>query len=109
MRNPKHRLKLYRRHIDGCKAKSDLNCHCPLWVYGHIHGKPIRQSLETRDITAAERRTKIMLSEPGETTSDNLQSIEESMALFLAAARGRNRSKNTLEVFERNLHATAAF
>lgn len=110
MRNPKHRLKLYRRHIEGCKAKSDLACHCPLWVYGHIHGKPIRQSLETRDITTGQRRVEVMLAHtPATGDSPSGQSLEDAIALFLAEARSRKRAAGTIELYEIKLRKIAAY
>ena len=50
MRFQEHQLTEYRRHAPDCKLKkaSDLNCNCPLWVQGRIHGKLIRRSLNTR-------------------------------------------------------------
>ena len=54
-------LSLYRRHTPKCPHKSKgqdfIKCTCPVWCYGHGEdGKPIRESLKTRDWARAGRR-----------------------------------------------------
>jgi len=104
MRTPINRLKLYRRHIEGCKAKSDLDCSCPIWAYGHVRGKPFRKSLDTRDLTTAERRIKTILGETEEAAPQVEQvTIEYAIQNFLSDRRGRDCAPNTIEHYTRDL------
>lgn len=59
-------LNLQRRHAGKCPVQ-DVNlldkCECPLWVYGRLHGKTFRQSLDTRDQLTALVKRKELLAE----------------------------------------------
>jgi integrase len=50
-------LKLYRRHVPGCKDRGKKlehsECSCPLWCDGKLDGKRCRQSLKTADYQRA--------------------------------------------------------
>ncbi len=51
---------LYRRHAGKCPIKGQpnnvTNCECPIWIHGKVRGKFIRESLDTRTLSTAEKR-----------------------------------------------------
>jgi hypothetical protein len=53
-------LNLYRRHIPNCphrdKGIGYTKCSCPIWAYGDVDEKLVRQSMKTRDWARANRR-----------------------------------------------------
>src|SRR5262245_14439108 len=63
MRFLEHQLNEYRRHAPGCKLKkpSQMNCHCPLWAQGRVHGKTFRRSLGTRSRQRARQKINELL------------------------------------------------
>lgn len=49
---------LYQRHLAACKGGK--RCKCPWWIRGYIHGKPLRESLQTdRMDIALERQRRL--------------------------------------------------
>src|SRR5438270_5988552 len=61
-------IDLYRRHSPDCKHSSKgqnfTKCSCPIWCYGTLNARPVRQSLKTRDWTIALRAIAGMEAEP---------------------------------------------
>jgi integrase len=71
MRFQEHQLNEYRRHAPDCKLSkpSELNCSCPLWAQGRVHGKPVRRSLGTRSRQRAREIIRTLLDEKTNTSA----------------------------------------
>lgn len=61
-RRNQNKLTIYRRHATTCHATKMSSCECPLWVHGRVHGKFIRQSLDTRSLATAEAKRRELLA-----------------------------------------------
>src|SRR6516165_10360737 len=63
MRFQEHALNEYRRHAPDCKLTkaSDMNCTCPIWAVGRVHGMRYRKSLGTRNRQKARQKINELL------------------------------------------------
>src|SRR5262245_34915723 len=63
MRFQEHALNEYRRHAPDCKLTkaSDMNCNCPIWAVGRVHGRRVRCSLGTRNRQRARQKINELL------------------------------------------------
>jgi integrase len=63
MRFQEHALNEYRRHAPDCKLTnaSDMNCNCPIWAVGRVHGERFRKSLGTRNRQKARQKINELL------------------------------------------------
>ena len=78
----------YRRHADDCDLEkpTDMNCHCPLWAQGKLHGKPVRRALRTRNQKKAwEKINDLLAIKPSNALSEP-QPEEPAAALKIADA-----------------------
>jgi len=74
-------LKVYRRHTAECAVKDPeqlKKCSCPLWMYGWHDGKPIRQSMATRNLQLANRQ----ITELEDPRATQLKPVAEAIAAY---------------------------
>jgi site-specific recombinase XerD len=94
-------LNLYRRHAPECpheaKGIGYTKCSCPIWAYGDVEGKRVRQSMKTRDWARANRR----LSRMDSPAAGPMKPIKEAIGEFLEA--GRDLAPATLRKYRRTL------
>jgi hypothetical protein len=101
-------LTVYRRHAGSCAVQHLRildQCECPIWVHGRLHGKFIRQSLETRSVhTALSKRDGLIAAnpEPPEAGADAEPVSLECAATKFLEAKSR-RAKNTKTLYKRNV------
>jgi len=92
------KLDLYRRHTAGCpdrgKGSGWTRCRCPIWVYGVVGERKIRQSLGLRDWGRALKR--IERWEEGK-TEEVVHSPRQAVDTFLADCRIRGLRESTIE------------
>lgn len=86
-------LKPIRRHTPKCphrkKGNDYLKCTCPLWAYGTVNRKRIRDSLQTRDLQRAYRKIGAMMEETPAKPSTTLASAAEQ---FISSLEVRESS-----------------
>ena len=65
MRFLEHSLTEYRRHAPDCKLSkpTEMNCRCPIWAQGRIHGEHFRRSLGTRNRQTAREKIQELLGQ----------------------------------------------
>jgi integrase len=88
----------YRRHADSCTEKqSEVRCDCPIWCQGKIHGKYVRESLNTRSMATAELKINDRLNPPElggpggglRVLPGGVVSLEQAEASFTKANEGK--------------------
>ncbi len=89
-------LDLYRRHTKRCphrgKGQGWTKCSCPIWCYGELNGKQIRESLKMRDWQRALRKLEQREApdaKPEKTLSEAIADFEAAN-VDLAPATKRN-------------------
>jgi site-specific recombinase XerD len=121
-RNTEPKLTLYRRHAAGCpihEAKNLDACECPLWVHGKVAGgKFIRESLDTRSLTAglAKKAARLAGTRPDDPTpGGKVLAIAPKGDITLAhatreflASKGK-KSSSTRELYKRALEHFGTF
>ena len=97
---------IYRRHAATCPVAGQpnnvTNCECPLWIHGKIRGQFIRQSLDTRTLSTAERRQNDL--EDGHnaagpvlvTRKAGAETLEYAIQEFMETRKGLSTSSQTL-------------
>jgi integrase len=86
---PSTMLSVYVRHQRACphgrKGRHYTGCRCPIWVQGRLHGRAIRQSLDTRDMQTAHRKIAEM-ENPGALTL-KVVTVADAIAAFQRAGK----------------------
>ena len=105
-------LDLYRRHGSGCKhsnkGQAFTKCTCVIWCYGSITGRPVRESLRTRDWTIATRLAHEMESAIDRNVVRAL-TIADAVNEFLNECHARKLAKSTITSYETTLTAFLAY
>ncbi len=98
-------LSVYRRHQAKCSHAKKANprehtkCLCPVWVQGWVGEKYLKESLHTRDWTAAQFKVREIEAAsflPKAEEEPRRVTAEESVKKFFKDARARNLSPATL-------------
>jgi site-specific recombinase XerD len=104
-------LDLYRRHGPHCKysekGQAFTKCTCMIWAYGSIVGRPVRESLRTRDWTIATRIAQEMESSPG--AAVRAMTIADAVNEFVGECHARKLAKSTITSYENTLSAFLKF
>jgi integrase/recombinase XerD len=91
-------LGIFRRHRKSCQHRHEgrkyRRCSCPVWVDGHLKGKPIHKTLLTRDWQKAQRQVRDWEVE-GEEDQPPI-TIETACSQFLQDATARGLREPTL-------------
>jgi integrase/recombinase XerD len=86
------RLDLYRRHRADCN-QGERCTTCPIWVYGYVEGKRIRESLATTNMEIAvdrkRRKEKKQVDSFGAALAGDSITIENAIKEFLANRKAR--------------------
>jgi site-specific recombinase XerD len=116
MRFKEHALNEYRRHAPDCKLTqaSEMNCTCPIWAVGRIHGKRFRKSLGTRNRQKARERINELLGQAPDTTTDEpakaSPTVSDAIRDYLGFCEFNKRLKgSTLRSYRKTLDAFAKF
>ncbi len=102
-------LAAYRRHLADCphraKGAAYTLCDCPIWCYGYVGDRLIRQSLRTADWARAQN--SMLILEHGDTpiTLPDRQRVTVAMAVerFLADLGRRELKPQSIEVYRVSL------
>jgi integrase/recombinase XerD len=78
-----------------------------IWVYGSVNGRPVRQSMKTRDWTLATRGARDMEAEPAK--SVHIVTIPEAINAYLDDCHSRKLAKSTIVSYENVLAAFGDF
>jgi integrase/recombinase XerD len=107
-------LTAYRRHLSDCphlpKGQAYTLCGCPIWAYGVLNGKRIRQSLGTADTARALRR--IAELENGDGQAEEVPAgptVAAAVSLFIASSKERNLKASTLASYSKTLAHLSSF
>jgi len=104
-------LELYRRHSDKCphqaKGQGYTKCSCPIWCYGELDGKPVRQSLKLRDWSRAVRRADQWEKEPKKAIA--VLRLSSAIKSYLADCGARNLAHSTIASYRKTLEHLQAF
>jgi len=97
-RSNQTKLTLYRRHASTCPVQDTRvldGCECPFWIHGKLAGKFIRRALDTRSLTSADQKKRLMIAGAQETPVTGLQlaTTPQAMTLECAAAEFLEASK----------------
>jgi integrase len=116
MRFKEHSLNEYRRHAPDCKLSkpSDMNCHCPLWAVGRVHGKRFRRSLGTRNRQKAREEIHRLLGEkpdaPPAESAPTFPTVADAVADYLCFCEFNKRLReSTLTSYRDTFHAFEQF
>ena len=116
MRFKEHSLNEYRRHAPDCKLSkpSDMNCHCPLWAVGRVHGKRFRRSLGTRNRQKARAEIHRLLGEKPDTppaeSAPTFPTVAGAVADYLRFCEFNKRlQESTLTSYRDTFHAFEQF
>ncbi len=109
-------LTTYRRHVKGCKHKSEgrkyRRCRCPIWVDGFLNGVEMRESLELRDWEKAQEKIRDWEAEGMPTVeAEDFMTIKPACAAFENDAVARGLQEPTLKKYRvlfKQLQAFAA-
>lgn len=99
-------LNLYRRHTADCKHSKAQNpsaftkCECPIWCYGNVSGKEIRQAVKLRDWARATKRVEEW-EKSGEFKANKTLGI--AIADYLADCKARAVQDSTIESYAKIL------
>lgn len=97
-------LSPYRRHLKTCphraKGSGYSLCPCPLWAYGELGGRTIRQSLHTNDPNHARVNIDLLESRPVTPRGASLAAAVES---YLKDCAARRLAKGTIDSYTRTL------
>lgn len=100
-------LNLYRRHASDCKHKAKgrawRNCSCPVWAQGTLAGRPIKQSLDTRDW---KRGQDIIHQWEIAQRADSTVTVVKACAEFVADLEARHMSSSTIKNYGKMLTST---
>jgi integrase len=116
MRFQEHALNEYRRHAPDCKLTeaSEMNCNCPLWAVGRVHGKRYRKSLGTRNRQKARAKINELLGRkpdaPPEDPAPAFPTVAEAVADYLRFCEFNKRlQESTLTSYRDTFHAFEEF
>jgi integrase/recombinase XerD len=115
MRFQEHQLTEYRRHAPDCKLNkpSEMNCRCPLWALGRLHGKPFRRSLGTRSRDRARQIITALLDKrPGAESADTAApapTVSAALADHVTFLRTLRRDESTITSYQGTFKAFEAF
>lgn len=100
----------YRRHLKIClhraKGQHYSLCSCPVWIYGELpDGRPVRQTLHTRDWRQALERIEILCRSGNLTPAADTAAhpLDAGIRDFLEDSRKRNLGVGTLRSYRRTL------
>lgn len=94
-------LSIYRRHRERCPHADDRlskRCRCTLWVSGTVEGKPVRESLKTRNWERAEQLKRERESNITPQQSPKI-TIQYATQKYYEASEQRRLSANTLRKY----------
>jgi integrase/recombinase XerD len=104
-------IDLYRRHSADCqhaeKGRAWTKCKCPIWAFGDLRGKEIRQSTKTRDWSRAARRVAEWEANPAKAVNAPL--LEKAVDIYLKDCRARELAESTIESYEKTLEHLTNF
>jgi integrase len=116
MRFQEHALNEYRRHAPDCKLTkpSEMNCNCPIWAVGRVHGERFRKSLGTRNRQKARQKINELLGRKAEALPEESPKASPTVAGaiqdYLAFCEFNRRLKgSTLTSYRDTLNAFAEF
>jgi integrase len=116
MRFQEHALNEYRRHAPDCKLTnaSDMNCTCPIWAVGRVHGERYRKSLGTRNRQKARQKINELLGRkpdaPPEEPAKASPPVADAIHDYLHFCEHNKRLKgSTLTSYRDTLDAFAGF
>lgn len=96
-------LTLYRRHLKACphSARKFRRCQCPVWVEGTLGGEKIRKALDQTSWGAAsDLITAWTASGQIGVIREEIPSVTEAVEKFLADAKARHLSRETVRKYE---------
>lgn len=104
-------LDLYRRHTETCphrdKGHGWTKCECPIWCYGELNGRRIRQSLKLRDWSRAVKRIDKWEAAPA--AAAPATTLKASVASYLADCKSRNLAGSTISSYRKTLEHLMEF
>src|SRR5215831_4259512 len=115
MRFQEHALNEYRRHAPDCKLTkpSEMNCNCPIWAVGRVHGERYRKSLGTRNRQKARAKINELLGrkpdEPPEEPAKASPTVSAALADHLIHLRSLRRDESTITSYQGTFKAFEAF
>lgn len=95
-------LLIYRRHRSKCPQKDDRvskKCRCALWVQGTVEGKPVKESLKTRNWERAEQLKKARESNVAPVEKKSGVTVAFAVQKYYEASEQRRLSENTLRKY----------
>ncbi len=105
-------IDLYRRHSSTCKhsdkGQNYTKCTCVIWGYGTIQGRPVRQSMKTRDWTIALRNSAQLEEKPERLDIAASISITKAVNHYLDDCGGRHLKPSTIRSYANVLRAFEA-
>ena len=113
--NSRDSLDLYRRHAPDCKyadkGQNYTKCSCPIWCYGKLVGRPVRQTLRTRDWTLALRKVSEMLAEGSLDAGGvaEVVTVRRAVGEYIKDCQARDLADSTLRSYGNVLKAFAEF
>src|SRR5215510_1467219 len=115
MRFQEHQLNEYRRHAPDCKLTkaSEMNCNCPIWAVGRVHGKRVRKSLGTRNRQKARQKINELLGRKPDASPEEPAkappTVSTALADHLAFLRALRRDASTITSYQGTFKAFEAF
>ena len=115
MRFQEHALNEYRRHAPDCKLTkpSQMNCNCPIWAVGRVHGERFRRSLGTRNRQKARQKINQLLGQepdaPHEEPAKASPTVSAAFADHLKFLRNLRREESTITSYQGTFKAFEAF
>jgi integrase/recombinase XerD len=104
-------LDLYRRHSSNCKYSSKgqnyTKCTCVIWCYGTLHGRPVRETMKTRDWTIALRNLREMELQP--TGPIRVVTVADAINEYLDDCHARKLAPSTITSYETLLTAFGSY
>lgn len=98
-------LRIYRRHRTSCPHRSESyrRCPCPIYVKGTLGGSYLRMSLDQTNWDAASRIVAgwTKAGSVGQIRDAESMTVADAVAEFMADARARNLSEDTLAKYRR--------
>jgi len=101
---------LYRRHLRTCKHRHKgqhyTGCGCPIWCYGVVGRRHVRESLGLRDWKRALKRLD-SLEKDGDTREPN--ALSQAIESYLGDCRARRLAESTVRSYSKTLEYLTAF
>jgi integrase/recombinase XerD len=115
MRFQEHALNEYRRHAPDCKLTkpSEMNCNCPIWAVGRVHGERYRKSLGTRNRQKARAKINKLLGPKPDTAPEApakaSPTVSAALADHVVYLRNLRRDESTVTSYQGTFKAFEAF